>query len=72
MENIEGNQDSNFTEDNVYEYANCFRDFVKKEVEKLDFKIDIGLVLPKANKSGYLLGDGFFITKNDANEIEEG
>ena len=72
MENIEGNQDSNFTEDNVYEYANYFRGFVKKEVEKLDFKIDIGLVLPKANKSGYLLGDGFFITKNDANEIEEG
>jgi len=63
MENIEGNQDSNFTEDNVYEYANYFRGFVKKEVEKLDFKIDIGLVLPKANRSGYQLGEGFFITK---------
>ena len=64
MENIEGNQDSNFTNDNVYEYANRFRDFVKKKVKKLDFKIDIGLVLPDAKiNGGYQLGDGFLLQK---------
>ena len=63
METFEGNDDSRFTETGVYVYANRFKYFVKREVEKLGYKIDIDLVLPKGNKSGYQLGDGFFITK---------
>ena len=63
MENIEGTDDSRFTKTGVYVYASRFRKFVKREVEKMNYKIDINLVLEKGNKYGYQLGKGFFITK---------
>lgn len=72
MEEMDDAKKRIISETDVSSFVDRFKETVDKVVLKAHYKINMNAVLPNATSNkGYQLGDGFFITKVEVNEIEK-